>query len=78
MDGGFFRKGAPLYPFNLTSISQCQKCYVVFHLECSKDVESCPKCDRLEARNLNWQIAVSKAQRGADEEDGDTASQDEG
>ena len=78
MDGFFFRKGAPLYPFNLSSISQCQKCYVVFHLECSKDVESCPKCDRLEARNLNWQIAVSKAQRGADEEDGDTASQDEG
>ena len=24
---------------------------------------SCPKCDRLEARNLNWHIAMSKAQR---------------
>ena len=57
------RQGAPLYPFNLGSIMQCQKCFVVFHLECSKDITSCPKCDRLEARNLNWVVGMSKAQK---------------
>lgn len=64
----FCRKGAPLY--NLSSINQCQKCFVVqlFHLECSKGVASCPNCNRLKARNLNWQIAMTKAQRDGDVE----------
>ena len=49
----------PLYPFDLDSIVQCEKCFAVFHPECSARLENCPKCDRIEARNLKWHVMMS-------------------
>jgi uncharacterized C2H2 Zn-finger protein len=42
------------------SIAQCPKCFTVFHLECSATLTNCPKCDRIEARNLNWHVSEAK------------------
>eukprot|EP00096_Caligus_rogercresseyi_P009413 TRINITY_DN3197_c0_g1_i2.p1 TRINITY_DN3197_c0_g1~~TRINITY_DN3197_c0_g1_i2.p1 ORF type:complete len:759 (+),score=252.56 TRINITY_DN3197_c0_g1_i2:190-2466(+) len=47
----------PLYPFELEKISQCEKCFTVFHKECSNSLISCPKCERIESRNLNWHVS---------------------
>ena len=49
----------PLYPFDLNSIVQCEKCFAVFHPDCSSKLKNCPKCDRIDARNLNWHVTVS-------------------
>jgi hypothetical protein len=32
-------------------------------LECSTTLTNCPKCDRIEARNLNWHITEAKLAR---------------
>jgi hypothetical protein len=53
----------PIYPFDLGCISQCQKCFQVFHLDCSARLTSCPRCDRREARSLNWLVRSSRMQR---------------
>ena len=53
-----------IYPFDLDAIMQCNKCFTVFHLDCSVKMENCPKCDRIEARNLNFHISLAKSQRG--------------
>lgn len=37
-------------------IGQCPKCFTVFHRDCSINLVNCPKCDRIEARNLNWHV----------------------
>lgn len=52
-----------IFPFELDSIMQCKQCFTVFHLDCSLKMTTCPKCDRIEARHLNWQISLSKSQR---------------
>jgi hypothetical protein len=57
------RDSNPVYPFDLESITQCPKCFTVFHLECSVGLTNCPKCDRIEARNLNWHISEAKLTR---------------
>ena len=57
------REDQVLFPFDFDSIMSCKNCFTVFHLDCSVTMASCPKCDRIEARNLNWQISLSKAQR---------------
>ena len=49
----------PLYPFDLDSIVQCEKCFAVFHPDCSEKLKHCPKCDRIEARNLKWHVTMS-------------------
>ncbi|QQP35094.1 Uncharacterized protein FKW44_023224, partial [Caligus rogercresseyi] len=41
----------------LEKISQCEKCFTVFHKECSNSLISCPKCERIESRNLNWHVS---------------------
>ena len=60
----YFTDAQVIYPFDLDAIMQCNKCYTVFHLDCSVKMANCPKCDRIEARNLNWHISLSKSQRG--------------
>ena len=57
------REDQVLFPFDFDSIMSCKNCFTVFHLDCSVTMASCPKCDRIEARNLNWQVSLSKAQR---------------
>ena len=52
-----------LFPFEFDSIMSCKNCFTVFHLDCSVQITSCPKCDRIEARNLNWHVSLSKIQR---------------
>lgn len=63
------RADSVIFPFELDSIMQCKQCKTVFHLDCSIKMTTCPKCDRIEARNLNWQVSLSKAQRLARPED---------
>ena len=53
----------PLYPFDMESIVQCEKCFAVFHPECSSKLKNCPKCDRIEARHLKWHIFMSQNER---------------
>jgi len=53
----------PVYPFNLSTTSQCQDCQTVFHSSCAATLTSCPKCERLEARNLNMHVVNSKLAR---------------
>jgi len=55
----------PVYPFNLDTTSQCLECLTVFHSSCAAELSTCPKCERLEARNLNWHVANSKLSREA-------------
>jgi hypothetical protein len=57
------REDQVIYPFDLDAIMQCAKCYTVFHLDCSVKITTCPKCDRIEARNLNWHVSLSRSQR---------------
>jgi len=57
------RDKKPVYPFNLDSTSQCRDCHTVFHSNCSRDLVNCPKCERIEARNLNWHVNNSKLTR---------------
>ncbi|CAB4055047.1 unnamed protein product [Lepeophtheirus salmonis] len=51
------RNDKPLYPFELEKISQCEKCFTVFHKECAGSIVTCPKCERIESRNLNWHVS---------------------
>ena len=51
-----------VYPFS-DKITQCEKCCTVFHAECSDKTQSCPKCDRLESRDLNWQVSLARMRR---------------
>jgi len=53
----------PVYPFNLDTSSQCSECLTVFHSSCAAGLSICPKCERLEARSLNWHVANSKLSR---------------
>lgn len=53
----------PIYPFHLEEISQCQKCFTVFHADCSQKLETCPKCERMSARNLNWHVTTCRLNR---------------
>jgi len=53
----------PVYPFNLDTTSQCLECLTVFHSSCAAALSMCPKCERLEARSLNWHVANSKLSR---------------
>ena len=53
----------PIYPFDLDEISQCQKCGQVFHLECSLEIENCPRCERRDAKDLNWLVNQRKIQQ---------------
>ena len=53
----------PIYPFDLKSIVQCEKCFGVFHPNCSLKLKNCPKCDRIEARNLKWHVTMSLNER---------------
>ena len=53
----------PLYPFDLDSIVQCEKCFAVFHPECSFELKNCTKCDRIEARNIKWHVFLSQNDR---------------
>ena len=53
----------PLYPFDFDSIVQCEKCFAVFHPDCSSKLKNCPKCDRVEARNLKWHVSMSLTER---------------
>jgi len=57
------RDKKPVYPFNLDTTSQCRDCHTVFHSHCSRDLVNCPKCERIEARNLNWHVNNSKLTR---------------
>ena len=57
------RDKKPVYPFNLDTTSQCKDCNTVFHLHCSKGIVSCPKCERIENRNLQWHVNNSKMSR---------------
>ena len=50
----------PVYPFHLDTTSQCKDCNTVFHLHCSKGIISCPRCERIESRNLQWHVNNSK------------------
>ena len=51
-----------VYPFS-DKITQCEKCSTVFHAECSDKTQSCPKCDRFESRDLNWQVSYARMKR---------------
>ena len=53
----------PVYPFNLDTTSQCKDCHTVFHSYCAKDLLNCPRCERIEARNLQWHVTNSKLAR---------------
>ena len=57
------RDKKPVYPFNLDTTSQCRDCHTVFHSACSKQLSNCPKCERLEARDLQWHVTSSKLAR---------------
>jgi len=57
------RDKRPVYPFNLDTTSQCLECLTVFHSSCAAALSMCPKCERLEARSLNWHVANSKLAR---------------
>jgi len=46
----------PVYPFDLETTSQCESCYTVFHSNCSRNLDHCPKCERIAARSLNWHV----------------------
>lgn len=50
------RDKKPVYPFDLETTSQCDVCFTVFHSSCSRGLAQCPKCERLEARSLNWHV----------------------
>jgi len=50
------RDKKPVYPFDLETTSQCDVCFTVFHSSCSQGLSQCPKCERLEARSLNWHV----------------------
>ncbi len=52
-----------IFPFDLDAIMQCTKCFQVFHLDCSSKIATCPRCDRIAERNLNWHVSVSRSQR---------------
>jgi len=58
----------PVYPFHLETTSQCQECQTVFHLACARGLVSCPKCERMAARSLNWHVTNSKLARETGEE----------
>ena len=51
-----------VYPFS-DKITQCEKCCTVFHTDCSNKIQSCPKCDRFESRDLNWQVSFARMKR---------------
>lgn len=51
-----------VYPFS-DKITQCEKCCTVFHAECSNKIQSCPKCDRYESRDLDWQVSYARMKR---------------
>ena len=51
-----------VYPFS-DSITQCEKCCTVFHAKCSDKTQSCPRCDRFESRDLNWQVSSARMKR---------------
>ncbi len=55
----------PIYPFHLEDISQCRHCFNVFHRACSDKLPrlNCPRCERKEARNLNWHISNVRCRR---------------
>ncbi len=55
----------PVYPFHLERISQCARCFTVFHVECAKEQQdrACPRCERKEARNLNWHVGDVRSRR---------------
>jgi len=57
------RDRKPVYPFNLDTTCQCVECLTVFHSTCAAGLATCPKCERLEARSLNWHVANSKLDR---------------
>lgn len=57
------KEDRPIYPFDLDQIMQCKECFTVFHLDCSVKIPKCPKCDRIEARNLNWHVSLVRSQR---------------
>ena len=57
------RDKKPVYPFNLDTTSQCKDCNTVFHLHCSKGIVSCPRCERIENRNLQWHVNNSRMSR---------------
>ena len=57
------RDKRPVYPFNLDTTTQCRDCHTVFHSACSKDLLTCPKCERLETRDLQWLVTSSKLSR---------------
>eukprot|EP00092_Neocalanus_flemingeri_P000913 GFUD01000971.1.p2 GENE.GFUD01000971.1~~GFUD01000971.1.p2 ORF type:complete len:422 (-),score=154.88 GFUD01000971.1:325-1590(-) len=57
------RDRRPVYPFNLDTTSQCEQCLTVFHSSCAAGLTTCPKCERLEARSLNWHVTNSKLAR---------------
>jgi len=59
------RDRRPVYPFNLDTTSQCKECLTVFHSNCAAGLSTCPKCERLEVRNLNWHVTNSKLSREA-------------
>jgi len=59
------RDKRPVYPFNLDTTSQCKECLTVFHSSCAAGLSTCPKCERLEVRNLNWHVTNSKLAREA-------------
>ena len=62
------RDKKPVYPFNLDTTSQCRDCHTVFHSQCAKDIMVCPRCERIEARNLQWHVNNSKLARELGEE----------
>ncbi len=57
----------PIYPFHLETISQCRRCFNVFHRGCAEELlvprMSCPRCERKEARNLNWHVNNVRCRR---------------
>ena len=64
----------PLYPFDLDSIVQCEKCFAVFHPECSFELKNCTKCDRIEARTLKWHVFMSQNDRELSTVNGEQSS----
>ena len=53
----------PVYPFHLDTTSQCKDCSTVFHAHCSRGLVTCPRCERIEARQLQWHVNNSKLSR---------------
>ncbi len=53
----------PVYPFDLELVSQCSRCFQVFHADCASTRRNCPRCERRAARDIDWCVREAMRNR---------------